>query len=274
VSYGPWETRVELAERTTNLTHLYIRSRPDASIFRVYGHKTLEGVYGNPAATGGGTSGVGGAGPTPFVDINQNGWWRSGSLIQRRLGFMGGSTRNQAHIMYDPIDLQTTAPAVFGGDEEWLFVRTQEFRPSLAAWNVVKGVTNNGDPIMGPIVCIPPRAWLYSGRDPVFQFSGTAPANAQCAAGSNPSLDLDLQNPNPLHLILPRRAARVEITAGGQALLYSTGLYEPMVALGANATVNIVGDVSQLVLASSDNGGGGAAQAPFDLRATITLGGP
>jgi len=142
------------------------------------------------------------------------------------------------------------------------FFRVQERRVSTGAWLTVAGPINNGLPILGPIVPIP-AALFYGKQSSGLGLAGTAPANTGCTLGAVPVIDETVQTPLPMHIVLPRPAARFEVTNYGDSVGGTGGLLvsldgTPMVRVPAGETLDaggfghMGGLISEVFLAAED----------------------
>ena len=273
--FGPFETRAEIMERSTRFVDLVVRNGdPNVTAWRIYGHGTLNDAYG-PAhdATGGGTSGVGGTGPVAFINqVGRESGFRSPLLIQRRLGFLESRAqlRRMSRIMFDPDDYASLPgmPSERGN----LYVRVQEFASTVGGWRTVMGALNTGDPVLGPIVVVPPVRFFGSPNG-ALSLTGNAPANTQAIAGGIVPVNESGQFPGPMHIILPRPASvRIRNTDPAVDLLFAFRYGQSMETVPFGEQVEVKGGVKELLLASADSGGGGAVAPTFNLTAVVNLG--
>jgi len=136
----------------------------------------------------------------------------------------------------------------------------------------VRGIENHGDPKLGPIYVVPTPAF-FGTPEPTLSIRGTAPANTGCTAGSIPAVHPDMQDPNPMHIILPRTTSSISIVnlanpAGSDTLLLSTGLGATMTATGpTDDPATVFGAFKEIVVA-----GAGSAAVPFSIHAVVSLG--
>jgi len=383
--WSPYDTAPQLVERKPGLVDMMIRDQPGVQAYRLWGSKTIDDAYGNPA-----TSGVGGAGPEAMLEVEASLQFRSPSVIQRRWSWYGESLRGMSRVAFDPNDYVTDPTTNFPGDDDTWFVRLQECRTSvgnqvslgsidlnavaptdtvliagvtftaipgvgvpaaqtfqgsaggavaatqlIAAINegttsqplllaappagvtvtasagaaadqvlltasvagpigdqitltstggilvsgpamsgggtflTVRGPVNAGDPKLGSIYVVPP-AIFFGQPQPGISLYGTAPGNTTCTAGALPALDLDMQVPNPMHIVLPRWTATcfVNNLSGADTLLVSAGWGQQMISAGPTEdAIEWGGGVKELVLA-----GVGATAPPFSIYAIGGLG--
>ena len=141
------------------------------------------------------------------------------------------------------------------------------------AFLTVQGVENHGDPKLGPIYVVPTPEF-FGTSVPTLTLQGTAPANTGCTAGSVPLIHEDIQDPNPMHIVLPRSTSSISITnladpAGTDTLLISTGLGSTMASVGpTDDPATVFGAFKDIVVA-----GVGAVAVPFSIYAVVALGG-
>ena len=141
--------------------------------------------------------------------------------------------------------------------------------------NRVKGLNDTNDPILGPILCIPTAPQWTMARTTLI-ISGVAPqlgggAVALGAEGTISAPDLDLQIPNPMHLILPRPTTSITVrnTDGASALRVCFGLGQQVYEIPALGNRTFFGAVKEVCLMSAAV----AALATFSVEANIHLGG-
>ena len=176
----------------------------------------------------------------------------------------------------------STSSLALPNDDQMLFVAVQQERSTLPVVTVdgftgranrVKGVNDITDPILGPILCIPPANQMTM-TETTLVISGTAPqlggAVAMGVAGTIPTPDMDLQIPNPLHLILPRPTSSVTIrnTDGASALRVSHGLGQQIYEIPLGTARTFFGAVKEVCLQSA-----AAALCTFSIEANINFGG-
>jgi hypothetical protein len=150
-------------------------------------------------------------------------------------------------------NIVVTSPTLTGGGDTFLSVN---------------GPVDHGEPKLGSIYVAPP-ATFFSQPNPAITLSGTAPDGTGAVAGSVPPIHEDMQAPNPMHILLPRRTASCFINNVDVAntLLVSTGWGIPMVPITpAEDVIELGGGSRELVLAGL---GGPAA---FSVYGIIALG--
>ena len=267
---GPFQDTPQLVERTTNLIDLMMRNDPAIPAWRLYQHRTLNDAYGNPAGVGGANSGVGGAGPVEVLIVERDRSFWSPTIQRNGRGMVEENRRGQTRIVWDPDDYAgVDEPA----DDEVRFLRLQEQQIN-GIWRTVVGLVNNGDPVLGPIFIVP-NPIFFGTNIPILNVSGTAPANTGSTDGSVPVVNEDSQLPNPMHVVLPRPTSSITISnhSGADELLVSFGLGQIMSSVDPGDEATIFGAaMKDVVVASSDNGGPGAATVTFSIKAVVALG--
>lgn len=141
------------------------------------------------------------------------------------------------------------------------FIRLQEVRATSGALE-----TSNGDPLMGPILPVPPPEF-YGLMTPMLSLSATAPADTGAAVDVTPASVLDHDqdaNSAPMSIVFPLPTTMLNLRNrdGARSLLYSFGWGMPFNALPANTQTEIqVGSVKELIIA----GDGGAVDFGVDV---------
>jgi len=133
---------------------------------------------------------------------------------------------------------------------------------------VVNGPVDIGEPKLGPIYAVPTPSF-FGQVIPTLLLSGTAPDGTGAVAGSVPPLDLDMQVPNPMHIVLPRPTSSITFANHDPAnsLLVSTGSGTPMVQIGFDEDPMVVfGSFKEIILA------GDGGPVPFSVHAVVALG--
>jgi len=224
--YGPFQTRVGLYQRFTNFIDLIVRNTPDANAYKLWGSDSLNNAYGNPVG-----SGVGGIGCTDTgLVANLNGIAQTLGASRAGCSKVPENRKGQTSFQVDPRDWATP-------DEAPVYVRVQERRSSTGDWLIVTGPVNNGDPILGPILLVPSVAYTQQASV-TFGLTGTAPSATLCTEGNLPVIDVTAQVPNPMHIVFPRPVSSIMIrnTDVAEDLLFSYGIGQPMIRLGAGET--------------------------------------
>jgi hypothetical protein len=249
-------------ERRAHLIDMMVRDEPGVSALQFYGAKTIDDAYGNPTG-----SLVGGAGAIPMFTVLSSRQFRSPSIVNRRWSWYGENLKNTSRVAFDPSDYVGDVGTELPSDEEIWFVRVQESRPAAGGFLEVQGAVDTGDPKLGSIYVVPTPIF-FGQPGPGLTLQGTAPAATTAVAGAVPPIDLDMQVPNPMHLVFPRRTAACFVNCTSGTLLVSTGWGDPLIEVAATEdSVELGGGVKELVLAGS----GGAAI--FSIY-TITALGP
>lgn len=138
-------------------------------------------------------------------------------------------------------------------DQGVLYLRLQQRRRTTNALMTVQGAANTGDPILGPIVIVPPPQF-FGMQTPLLSFQGRAPAGTTASFGNPPPVDPDIQIPNPMHIVLPRPARSLVLRNmdGANALFVSFGLGYPMTRLEIGEDLSYdQGSFKEIVLASA-----------------------
>lgn len=258
---SPFDTAPELVQRSKNLVDMLVKHQKGVDAYRFYGAKTIDDAYGDPTG-----SLVGGAGPELMFSVLSERQFRSPSVINRRWSWYGESLRGMTRVAFDPDDYVGDVSTTFPSDEEFWFVRVQESRIALGGFLEVAGAANTGDPKLGSIYVVPVPQF-FGQPSPGMTLQGTAPAATTAVAGAVPPIDLDMQVPNPIHLVLPRWTSSLFVNCTAGTLLVSSGWGVPMIAVASTEDpVEVGGGVKELVLAGS----GGAAT--FTIYAVTALG--
>ncbi len=264
----PVLTAPGLVARYTNQIDLQFRNDPDVLAYQVWGHRTVNGAYGDPTG-----SGVGGAGIIALFTVNRGQVFVSPTARRRGAGTHGESTRGTSRAIFDIDDFVVPANPlpILPQDDQWLFLRVQQHRVSTGALLVVPdGDDDAGDPILGPIYPVPP-ATFFGMAQPAFTMNGIAPSGTNCTLGNSPSFSQDGVDPGPLHIVFPRALAalRLQNTAVAGNLLFSHGSGQSMQTLApGEETLVFKGNVKELLLAREADAGG----VTFNLLGTMLLG--
>jgi len=226
---------------------------------RLWGAPTPNDAYGNLVG-----SGVLGAGPTLLLTAPKDQIVRSVQAALAGAAQVPEKRTGQTSFQLDPEDYM----GPLGPDGEVSFYRIQERRITTGGWLAVTGINNNGDPILGPILPVPAAAF-YGKSTSALAFFGTAPSNTGCLAGHPPVIDETVQAPLPMHFVLPRPSARLEIRnlGGGSvgaadAVLLVSLDRGPMIPITAGETLDsggfghMAGLVTEIFLAVEDNDDG------------------
>lgn len=208
--------------------------------------------------------------------------FRSGRKSNALAG--GEVVRGTLRFILDVNDYPTIVAGVktLPSDDHMLFVALNQIRPSQPVSGtgfrqvLVKGAVDTNDPVLGPILVVPPAGW-WTLSEPTLILSGDAPqlgaGTTMGAAGTFPAPDLDLQVPNPLHLVFPRPTTSLTVrnteAGGGETLRVSHGLFGQIYAIPPATERTYFGAVKEVCLMSAN----AAATCAFSLEANINLGG-
>lgn len=248
---GPMGTYFGLLERKARFTDMNRRSETNVTAYRCYGAPTVDDAYGDPG--GGGTSGVGGAGPTAMFDVERNRHYLSRELRRQR------RVVQETHrgLTWATFDFEQFFP---GMDINWQFLRWQEQRPALGGWVTMDTGEGGGpEPLYGPIYCVPTPE-TFGSMQATFSLSGSAPAGTTCTVGNPPVFNERgqdaLGNPvmPPLHIVFPHVASSISVRNldAGNSLLYCYGTGQPMAALPFGQEISLfTGNNKEIILAGS-----------------------
>lgn len=178
---------INVVDRGPNYMDLMIRVDPSVSAYRLLLARTINDAY--DLTGGAGTNGVFGVN-APFqypVDIPSKATYRSDFIVQRGLGRLDESIRNQTRIILDLSQYYSPANPSVPADYELLFLRVQEY-------NVATGAFGAPGPI---VIVVPPQ--FFSSIPAGITLAGTAP-NTGSTAGTPPS-------DNAMWVVLPRYCA-------------------------------------------------------------------
>lgn len=264
----PLATAAQLIERSTGLVDVQLPKDPRVPQYRLWGARTINDAYGAPTA-----SKITGTGPSAILEVRRGESIRSPWLVMRGAGLVDESFRNQTRVKFDPEEFASVPGSGLPQDHQFLFMRVQEFNVTQGAFATIQGAVDNGDPVFGPISVIP-NAGFFGSLIPAIALAGTAPANTTCTFGNLPVFHDDWQAPNPLHLILPRRARAIQIRSfTTTGLLVSFGPGMPMTrVLNTEPLLISAGNVKDIFLASADSSGGAALAVDFAIHASLALG--
>jgi hypothetical protein len=288
-TFGPLDHYPGIMQRSPGLIDLQVqlRDRPNVVGLRLWASLNPHHLYGTRA---GAVSGMGGAAP-----VANNA--RRRALLQGRPGRFSTSTsilttkglryseviRGTTRFIFDLDDFPIAAPSQLPTDDQMLFVAIQQERIGLPSVlvdgftgraNRVKGAVDTGDPILGPILCIP-TALQMSMPETTLVISGDAPqlgaGLAMPVMGNFPVPFTDLQLPNPLHIVLPRPTTSITVrnNDGVTGLRVSYGLGQQVFEIPVSGERTHFGAVKDICLMSAAAG----ALASFSLEANINFGG-
>jgi hypothetical protein len=252
---GPFDVRAGVMQRATRFMDLIIRNRPGTERYRLWGSDSLVNAYGTLT-----DSGIAGTGGTALLEAAP-GTIAQSTLVVARKWAVSGSRRGQTSFQLDPEDWAGTLPE---DDNPWYF-RIQERR--AGNWMAVPaGGENEGYPIRGPILVVPPPR-AYGQPSYMLNLFGTAPTETGCTLGAAPVIDETVQTPLPLQLLLPGPLSSmfIENHSDTHPLLVSYGQGMPMGSIGTEERSNYYAEgVREIFLAS-----GGAAAISFSIEATV-----
>jgi hypothetical protein len=248
-TYGPFNVRCGVLQRSTNFVDLVVRQRPGTTAFRLWGSTSLAEAYGT--LTG---SNIAGSGGVNLLEAPVGGMAQSATVIRRNWR-VEENRRGQTSFQFDSADY-LTGLAPFPTDDQIVYLRVQEKRGGV--WTAITGAIDNGIPIRGPILIVPNPA-AYGQAAAVLSLQTNAPTGTTCVAGTVPVVDPTVQIPLPMHIVMPRPAATLTITNqhAQDDLLVSFGLDQPMFIVGPGATSIPTGGgfslagVRELVVASN-----------------------
>jgi len=256
---GPFAVRAGILQRFPHFIDLMVRQRLGTSAYRLWGAPTINDAYGDFVG-----SGVGGTGGSMLLTTPKDRIAQSAQAS--RAGAAQAAENRTGHACFQ-LDPEDYTPLV-NGDAEVSFYRVQEKRATTGDWLTVVGAINNGEPLLGPILPVPAGAF-YGMQTATLAFSGIAPSLTGCVAGKAPVIDETVQTPLPMHIALPRPAARLQIFNHGgtsvgaaDAILLVSFDRGPMVRVFADESLDIggfghmAGLVSEIFLAVEDDAGG------------------
>lgn len=224
-TFGPFAVRPGVLQRAPFLIDMLVRQRAGTTAFRLWAGKELDEAYGAFADSGLTPNGLVEVMTVPVTRVGAIGQTTS---VIRRGATVAETRRGHTSFQVDPEDLLVS-------NDVNLFFRLQEQRGGV--WTTVPGdaAKNANRAAVGPILIVPPASF-YGSSGSILVLMGHAPKGTECEETSVPEVDLTLQKPPPMHIILPRMAAtlRVKNTSEEEVLLVSTGLNSQMRALLPN----------------------------------------
>ncbi len=263
----PYDVFPELVYRSSHILDMKVKDRDGILKYKFWGAKTLDDAYGNPTGVTG-PSGVAGAGPAAMFEVRRSSQFRSPSIIKRHWAWYGESLRGMSRVAFTMDDYSSDPTTDLPSDTEPLYVRVQQSRQSTGGYLVVQGPVNTGLPKLGPIYCVP-TVTFFGQPNPVLTVQGTAPGNTGCVAGQVPRIHPDMQDPNPLHVVLPRWATAVTIINhdASEDLLVSSGLDAAMSYIKPSEDPAVIfGGFKEIVLASVSG-----SPVSFTVYATVSV---
>jgi len=258
---NPFHTYAGVLDRSSHLVHGYLPNDPMVVGYQVYGQETVDGAYGNPAA-----SGVLGSGSVAMFEVSRGNTLRSPTITRKGVGWVEESRRGTTHFVFD-VDDYLAAGVAIPPDDNWMFLRVQENRVGVGLLEMVGAI-----PVLGPVYCVPPPR-CYGIPKPTFTLQGIAPsAVVGVAAGAPAPFDLDLTTaaPRPLVLVLPVPMSEFTLVNldGVETLLVSFGPDQVMQAVPPGGNVQLKsGSTKTLVLACPGAGG-----CPYALHGVLGRG--
>lgn len=182
---------INLVDRGPNYMDLMIRVDPSVSKYRLLIARTINDAYDWQGTSLNGVTAVN----VPFtypVEIPSKATYRSDFIVQRGLGRLDESIRNQTRIILDLSQYYSPANPSVPADYELLFLRVQEYNVATASYD-----------LPGPInIIIPPQ--FFSSIPAGITLAGTAP-NTGSTAGTPPSS-------GAMWIVLPRYCATSNLT--------------------------------------------------------------
>ena len=277
---GPYTARVGLFQRSPHLIDLLVRNNPGVKGYRLWASRSVNDAYGD---LGGAAhdSGVGGTGGLLIMEADVKKVAASPSVV-RRGSMLSDVLRDQTRFAFDVDDyiVPAAGPLIpeVPSDDEFVYVRVQENRANLGWLSVDGGATKNaGAPYLGPILIVP-TAPFFGRAAAVLAFSGLAPAGTGCVDGSVPVYDPSMQNPPPMHVVMPRPMGSLTIhnteAVGGDDLLITFGAGMPMIKIPPQGSSQPTGGgyslpgITEFIIAK---GGAGAGACSFAIEGVIGL---
>ena len=260
---GPYDHYAGVYPRRNEYIDLIIRDRPECKAYRVWVSKNITDLYGDPDA-----SGVGGdeSDRRMLFEVKKGTFYKSKTIKSKKLGgveVFKGNTR-ALFWLQDFWTASTPQPLPLG--DSMCFLRIQEVRHTTGALTV-QGGANDGDPIMGPILVIPP-SHTFGMAEPVISVSSLAPVT-NAVEGSTPSSLLEFHQATsapPLAIVFPLTTTNFEIENSdvAESLYYAFDWGDPFKTLGYEDKISFGGaNFKQIILASS------STAIPFKITVTI-----
>lgn len=275
--FGSYDHVPRILERKPELVDLQIRNRlPEVTGYRLWGSRTPMGLWGTTTTLV--NSGMGAAGAAlnlrqQLFRTDAGVFYRSPEIRRRRLLY-DEVHRGGTRMVFSIKDfIAPAAPQPLPNDQQFLFVAVQQERRSLGGGPVVvQGAVDTGEDILGPILVVPYPSF-FTMMESTLLIQASAPGatlGTTVFAGLPPVLDMDYQNPNPLHLVLPFPTTSITVRNldGIEGLYFSYDLGQPMVFVPAGEDRTHFGAVKDIVLASQN----AANACLFSIEANINLG--
>lgn len=262
---GPYDHYAGIYPRRNEYIDLIIKNRPEVRSYRVWVSKKLDDLYGDPD-----TSGVGGdeSNRKMIFEVLQGTHYRSNTIKRKGLGAIDnykGSTK-ALFWLQDFWEAQDPQPLPLG--DSMCFLSIQEVRRTTGPVEV-QGVVNNGDPILGPILIIPPSI-TFGSQSSIISVSGTAPVVSNVESGVTPNsiLDFDQQtSAPPMAIIFPLATSNTLDLSNldvSEELYYAFDWGDTFKPLGYEETLSLTGSsFKQIILASA------TTAIPFKITVTI-----
>lgn len=277
-AFDPLDHYPGVLERGRNHVDLYVplHNRKMVTGLRLWGAVHPHHLYGQRTAAGM-AGAVPVANPALRVAMMQVRPNRVALSASKRRTPIPDVTRHAARFIFDPDDF---APL---SEDVTMFVAIQQERLTLPVVavdgftgrvNRVKGAVDTNDPIMGPILVVPSNA-QYHMVETTLVITGDAPAAGAAAVLplTGPAApDLDLQRPNPLHLVLPRPTTSwvIRNTDAVNDLVVCLGYGQMPFSIPQGAAERtFFGSLKEIMVLSSAAG----TTCTFSLEANVNLGG-
>lgn len=265
---GPFNARVGLLQRSVHLIDVLVRNSPEVKGYRLWAARSIDDAYGTIEGAVN-DSGVSGTGGLLILEAMAKKVAASTSIIRRGV-MMSDVLRDQTRFLFDVDDYIVPAAgptiSLVPSDDEFVYLRVQENRGALGWLAVDSGASKNADqPYKGPILIVP-TAPFFGRFASVMTFTGSAPDGTGCTSGSVPLFDATMQNPPPLHIVVPRPMGSMAIynteAVGGNDLLVSFGPGMPMIKIPPQGTSSPTGGgytmpgITEVLLACGTPAGG------------------
>lgn len=215
INLGGYTTFAGVLSRTQNYIEILIRNKPDVVSYNIWVSRVLEDLYLHPDANMPAAI----SGRKNIFNVKAGGTYLSKTLRKsRQIAPM--VLRGQSRAVFTLSDFyEAESPQPLPNDQEVVFLAVQEVLRTGP--REVLGVTNNGEPILGPILVIPPVNFFHT-LDPVLTLSLNVPSTTNAIEGQTPSYLTDTSQQDyapPLAVVFPRMSNAV--------YLYNTHASEP-----------------------------------------------
>lgn len=266
--FGPYDHYPGVVFHGPTLLDLQVRNREGVTAYRLWASSNAMNLYGSPVDSNmtGDTDGR-----RAIIEVKSGTAFFSPSARAQKLSFdekLGNTTRIQFNL--DDYALAED-PRVILGSQYMSYFRLQQKRKTTG-WLEVQGADNTGDPILGPILVVPPIS-LNGLQQPAFMLPGFAPSNTGCTFAQPPVFEPDMQLPQPLHFVFAKAASGFTLRNidADSDLLFSFGLGMPMTLLAQGESCHIDEEVKsqikEIILASTNNG----ASCRFSIEAMFPV---